>query len=38
MKGLGIDRIYKYLTTFGFGKKTNIEGFPELLGNIPNKN
>lgn len=37
MKGLGIDKIYSYLSIFGFGQETNIEGFPEQDGNIPNR-
>lgn len=35
-KGLGIDRIYKYLTSFGFGKTTGINLSGEEVGTVPN--
>ncbi|RNC29517.1 MAG: Stage V sporulation protein D [Candidatus Dichloromethanomonas elyunquensis] len=34
---LGIDRFYKYLTAFGFGKKTGIEMSGEAKGILANK-
>ncbi|MDA8228649.1 MAG: stage V sporulation protein D [Desulfitobacterium hafniense] len=34
---LGIDKFYKYLTDFGFGKKTGIEMSGEAFGIIANK-
>lgn len=37
ISGLGIDNIYSYLKKFGFGEKTNIQGFQERIGNVPNK-
>lgn len=37
ISGLGIDNIYSYLKKFGFGEKTNIQGFQERRGNVPNR-
>ncbi len=36
-EGLGIDRIYKYMSLFGFASSTNIDINGEKVGNIPNK-
>ncbi len=35
--GLGIDRIYKYMSMFGFASSTGIDIGGEKKGNIPNK-
>ena len=34
-EGLGIDRLHKYATMFGFGSPTGIQGFPEKAGTVP---
>lgn len=36
-KGLGVDKMYYYLTNFGFGEKTNIDLPGESLGLVPNR-
>lgn len=34
---LGIDRIFEFLSNFGFGRKTGIDVKDELTGNLPSK-
>lgn len=36
-KGLGIDRIYKYMTTYGFASKTGIDLPKETSGVVPSQ-
>lgn len=35
IQGLGVDRIDKYLESFGFGRKTGVDYGPEQAGTVP---